>query len=407
MNPDEPRTRRPRRPVAMVVHSYYEEDPRVRREAESLVADGRPVDVFALRRPEDPPEAVVEGVRVHHLDVQRHQGSPLPVYLAEYLAFLVRATIALTRAHPRRRYALIQVHSLPDFLVFAALPLRTVGVPVLLDLHEAMAELFRSRFPGASNLLMHRLLLFEERVSIGAASHVITVNDMQAARLVELGVPEGKVGVVPNSPSLARFNPARHPRRRFAEDGAIRLIYAGALTPIYELDVVVDAVAALRRGRPDLDVRLEIYGRGDSEPALRDQVDRLGLADAVTFHGRIPLDDVPAAMAQADIGLAPTRHDQFTDTSISGKLFEYGAMEKLVVASRLPLVVATFGTGSVSTYDPGDHRALARAVEALADDPLVREAAVAATSRIVGELSWEREAERYVAIVDRLAVDTR
>ena len=407
MHPDETRTRRPRRPVAMVVHSYYEEDPRVRREAESLVARGRPVDVFALRRPDDPPEAVVEGVRVHHLDVQRHQGSPLPVYLAEYLAFLVRATIALTRAHPRRRYALVQVHSLPDFLVFAALPLRTVGVPVLLDLHEAMAELFRSRFPGASNLLMHRLLLLEERVSIGAASHVITVNEMQAARLVELGVPEGKVGVVPNSPSLARFNPARHPRRRFAEDGVIRLIYAGALTPIYELDVVIDAVSGLRKERPDLDVRLEVYGRGDSEPALREQVDRLGLADAVTFHGRIPLDDVPAAMARADIGLAPTRHDQFTDSSISGKLFEYGAMEKLVVASRLPLVVKTFETGSVSTYDPGDHRALAGAVAALADDPLVREAAVAATSRIVHDLAWERESERYAALVDRLAVDTR
>jgi glycosyltransferase involved in cell wall biosynthesis len=407
VQPEESRTRRPRRPVAMVVHSYYEEDPRVRREAESLVAGGRPVDVFCLRRPDDRGEAVVEGVRVRHLDVQRHQGSSLPVYLAEYVAFLVRATIALARAHPRRRYALVQVHSLPDFLVFAALPLRTVGVPVLLDLHEAMAELFRSRFPGASNGLMHRLLLLEERLSIGAASHVITVNDLLAARLVKLGVPASKVGVVPNSPSLTRFDSGRHPRRRFGEDGAVRLVYAGALTPIYELDVVVDAVATLRDQRPDLDVRLDVYGRGDSEPALREQAARLGVADAIVFHGRIPLEDVPAAMARADVGLAPTRHDQFTDSSISGKLFEYGAMGKLVVASRLPLVVRTFPAGSVSTYDPGDPAALAQAVVALADDPLAREAAIAATSAIVSELAWEREAERYAALVDRLAVDTR
>ena len=41
--------------------------------------------------------------------------------------------------------------SLPDFLVFAALPLKLAGVPVLLDLHEAMPEFFASRFPGASN----------------------------------------------------------------------------------------------------------------------------------------------------------------------------------------------------------------------------------------------------------------
>src|SRR4029078_2099231 len=77
----------PRRPAAMIVHAYYEEDSRVRREAESLVARGRPVDVFALRRPGDQPIRGVDGVRVHRLDVQRHQGAGLGIYLREYLAF--------------------------------------------------------------------------------------------------------------------------------------------------------------------------------------------------------------------------------------------------------------------------------------------------------------------------------
>jgi hypothetical protein len=52
-----------RRPVAMLTHSYYEEDPRVRREAETLAAAGRPVVVYALRRPDDPPHGELEGVR--------------------------------------------------------------------------------------------------------------------------------------------------------------------------------------------------------------------------------------------------------------------------------------------------------------------------------------------------------
>src|SRR6476661_10167583 len=102
-----------RRPVCMIVHAYYEEDSRVRREAESLVARGRPVDVFALRRPRDEPTGVVDGVRVHRLDVQRHQGAGLGVYLREYLAFAARAALALARAHRRRRYGLVQVHTLP------------------------------------------------------------------------------------------------------------------------------------------------------------------------------------------------------------------------------------------------------------------------------------------------------
>jgi len=59
----------------MIVHSYYDEDPRVRREAESLVAAGHAVDVFALRRADDTVEADVAGVHVRRLGVQRHQGA--------------------------------------------------------------------------------------------------------------------------------------------------------------------------------------------------------------------------------------------------------------------------------------------------------------------------------------------
>jgi glycosyltransferase involved in cell wall biosynthesis len=394
---------RPRRPVAMLTHSYYEEDPRVRREAESLVARGRPVDVFALRRPGDGPDGIVEGVRVRRLDVQRHQGASLPVYLREYLDFFVRAGLALIRAQPRRGYALVQVHTLPDFLALAALPLRATGVPVLLDLHEAMPEFFRSRFPQAANPVVHWLLLVQERLSIGAASHAVTVNDALARRLVERGVPPDKVSVVPNSPSLDRFDPARHPRRAFAEDGTVRLVYAGALTPTYELDVALEAVARLRELRPDLRVALEIYGRGDSEAALREQSNRLGLDAGVTFHGRIPIEDVPRAIAAADIGLAPTRRDRFTDVSLSTKIFEYGAMEKPAIASRLPLVERTFQPGTVATYEPGDAGALADEILRLVDAPRPREAAVRRTADRVRELAWDREAERYAALVDRLA----
>ncbi|HEY0444196.1 MAG TPA: glycosyltransferase family 4 protein [Candidatus Limnocylindrales bacterium] len=387
----------------MLTHSYYEEDPRVRREAESLVAAGRAVDVFALRREEDSAEGTVNGVHVRRLDVQRHQGASLPVYLAEYVEFVLRAALALVRAHRRRRYALVQVHTLPDFLAFAALPLRLAGVPVLLDLHEAMPEFFRSRFPRAANPIVHRLLLLQERLSIAVSTHAITVNDALGRRLTDLGVAPDKVSVVINSPSLARFDPVRVPRRGFAEDGTVRLIYAGALTPTYELDVAIDAVGRLRTARPDVPIVFDVYGRGDSEPGLRARAAALGLNGGVVFHGRIPIDDVPAAIARADIGLAPTRRDQFTDVSLSTKIFEYGAMDKPAVASRLPLVEKTFEPGTVATYEPGSAIALAAAIGALIDDAGSRTAAAVATRERVREMSWEREAERYVALVDRLA----
>jgi glycosyltransferase involved in cell wall biosynthesis len=387
----------------MLTHSYYEEDPRVRREAESLAAAGHEVSVIALRRPGDPPAGELDGVAIRRLDVQRHQGAGLGVYLAEYLSFLVRSGWALVRSHRRRRVDVVQVHSLPDFLAFAALPLRVVGVPLLLDLHEAMPEFFRTRFPRASNPLAHRLLLLQERLSIAIASATLTVNEALADRLRSLGVAPDRVHVVHNHPALARFDPSTRPLRAFRADGNLRLVYAGALTPTYELDVAVDAVAAIARERPDLDIRFDLYGRGDSADALRDQAAILGVDDRLTFHGRIPIEAVPAAIADADIGLAPTRRSPFTDMSLSTKVFEYAAMDKAVVATRLPMVEATFPDGSVAMYEPGDAASLAAAIVRLADDGTRRTAAVREAGAVARSASWEAESARYAALVEGLA----
>jgi glycosyltransferase involved in cell wall biosynthesis len=393
------------RPVLMIVHSYYEEDPRVRRQAETLVARGRSVQVIGLRRRDDPVDAVVGGVRVRHLDVQRHQGAGIGVYLAEYLSFLLRTMWTAARLHRSERFAVAQVHSPPDFLVFATLPLRLVGVPVVLDLHEAMPEFFRTRFPHTRNPLMHGLLRLQERLSIAFSTATVTVTQAMADRLMALGMASGKLQVVINSPSLARFDATAYPRRSFREDGGLRLVYTGALTPVYELDVVLRAMARLRTSRPDINVTLDLYGRGDSEVLLRALADELGIAHRVKFHGRIPLDAVPAVLAGADVALAPTRLDRFTALTVSGKVYEAAAMGKPVVATSLPTVEHDFPDGAVATYASGDFEGLAVALLRLVDDPTARERSVARASEVVKALAWENAARGYVALIDRLAED--
>lgn len=395
------------RPALMIVHAYYEEDPRVRRQAETLVATGRPVRVIGLRRPGDPADSQLDGVNIRSLDVQRHQGAGIGVYVREYLAFLFRAMWAAVRLHRSERFGVAQVHSPPDFLVFATLPLRLVGVPVILDLHEAMPEFFRMRFPRVRNPLAHRLLRLQERVSIAFASTTITVTDAMRDRLVALGHRADGIRVVINSPSLARFDAAAHASRAFRQDGRLRLVYTGALTPTYELDVTLRAVAAVHARRPDLDVTVDLYGRGDSEAPLRALAEELDIADRVHFRGRIPIDAVPAVVAGADIGLAPTRLDRFTALTVSGKVYEYAAMRRPIVASRLPTVERDFPGDAVRTYPSGDHEAMALEIIRLADDDALRARVVDAAAAVVQGLAWERVSADYVSLVDALARDAR
>ena len=400
MPADRPAGRRSRR-IAIVTHSVVEEDPRIRREAEALVADGWEVDVFSLRGPGDP--TLHPAIRLIPIGVERHQGAGIGTYLEEYGSFLVRAGLALTRAQPRRRYRVVQVAAPPDPLIVAALPVRLTGVPLILDLHEATPEFFKSRFPGAVNPISGRLLHLAERVAIALARVAISVNAARHARLLSLGYPEGKLRIVTNGPSLARFRPEDHPVRPFLADGTLRIVYAGAVTPLYELDVVVRAVAELRERRPDLPVVFDVYGRGDAEAGLNALAAELGVTDRVRLHGRIPLDAVAGVLAAADIGVSPIQRNAFGEISMPTKALEYAVMGKPVIAADLPTAHEHFEADMLAWYRSGDPASLADAALRIVDDPEGRTRAVARAAIRARELSWDAEAPAYTALVAEVA----
>ena len=134
--------------ICIIRHYYYPEDPRSRREAEALADAGHEVDILTLRHPDEPAREVINGVNVRRLPVEHYRGS-LPKYAYEYGAFFFLAFLVLTARLFRRRYDVVQVNSLPDFLVFAAVAYKLAGVPVVIDMHECTPELFCTKY-GAS-----------------------------------------------------------------------------------------------------------------------------------------------------------------------------------------------------------------------------------------------------------------
>lgn len=390
----------------MVCHSYYEEDTRIRREAESLVSAGCAVDIIALRKPGTLVREEIAGVTVHRLPGEHVQGRGLLGYAGEYVDFALRAAMAAARLHRTRRYVVAQVHTLPDFLIFALVPLRLAGVPLILDMHEAMPAFFRSRFPRARRMGAVRMLEIVERASIAVATAVITVNDSLRSRLIGLGIAPEKIHVVVNSPTSALFDRGMQPVRPFMADGTLRLVYAGSLTPLYELGVVLESVAELRRASPDgasLDAHFDVYGRGDSEDELRAQANRLDLGPAVTFHGRVPVEEVATAIAASDIGIAPTRLDEYTAMSMSTKALEYVALGRLAVASRLPTVEHYFGADGLAYYQPGDVGSLASTVRRLVADAAYRERVQRESAERLLGFAWPTQAAEYLRLVKSLA----
>jgi glycosyltransferase involved in cell wall biosynthesis len=379
-----------------------EEDPRIRRESEALAAAGWEVDVFCLRGPGDP-DLAAKGIRLSPLDVSRHQGAGIVTYLREYASFLVRSGFALTRAHRSRHYRVVQIAAPPDPLILAGLPLRLVGVPLILDLHEATPEFFKTRFQRASGPTSDRLLHLAERGSIALARVAISVNRARHERLIRLGYAPAKLRIVTNGPSLGRFRPETLAHRPFMADGTLRIVYTGAVTPLYELDVVVRAMARIRDERPDLPIVFEVYGRGDAGEGLAALAAELGIADRLVLHGRVPLDEIPAALAAVDIGVSPIQRNPFTEISMPTKALEYAVMGKPVVAADLPAAHEHFEPPMLSWYESGSVESLAAAILRLVDDPAGRERGAGLAAERARDLSWDREAPEYVALVEEVA----
>ena len=130
--------------IAMVVHSYYPDDVRVRRECEALADRGDSVDLICLRKNGERTREQIDNVEVRRLPVQHIRGQGPLGYIKEYLSFFFRAAFTLTRLYLTRKYPIIQVHNLPDFLVFVTLIPKLLGAKVVLDMHDITPELFQS-----------------------------------------------------------------------------------------------------------------------------------------------------------------------------------------------------------------------------------------------------------------------
>ena len=381
----------------MLAHTYYLRDPRVRREAEALAANGFEVHVICLSEDRngvarEPQRATVNNVHIHRLPIGRRRGSPLR-YLYEYLVIGTLGAVKLATLHFRRKLNVVHVHNMPDILVLAALIPRLGGSKVILDVHDPMPELYMSWNHRAGSLLV-RLLRIQEKVSYAFAHRIISVNESMRENLHAKGVAHEKIFIVNNFPDERLFplNESSTPWPR--DRNRLVLLYCGTVTEHYDLGLAVKAIARLRGEIP---VTLRIVGEGNRLGDVLRLASELGVADCIEHLGSIPIEHVRDEMRKADIGISCHRAGVFGDLYFSTKIVEYMTQGIPVLSPRTYTINKYLSDDIVFYFEPGNDTALADTLRSMWQHPTEVVRRVIAARQLVPRLSWQAERSKFLS----------
>jgi glycosyltransferase involved in cell wall biosynthesis len=236
------------------------------------------------------------------------------------------------------------------------------------------------------------------------ADHVVVVSDHLRNYVTGHGIDTTRVTVIPNAADPQQFSPRSAPsllRWRLGWEENVVIGFVGSMKPWHGIPTLLQALHLL--GGSTSRFRLLLVGSGPELPAIRWQIDRLGLADCVHLTGAQPHDCVPDAIHAMDVAVAPYSADANAYFSPL-KLFEYMAMAVPVVAARMGQVCEVVEDGRTGwLYPPGDAAELSAVIRRLAAQPqLCREAGAAARERVLTHHTWQQNAQRVLNIAEEL-----
>jgi glycosyltransferase involved in cell wall biosynthesis len=385
--------------VCVIVQQDYAFDIRVRRKAEALVAAGYSVDALALRGLKNEKTYVLRGVNVRTISLGKKRGS-LFRYAFEYVAFFLWVLLRVTVQMRRRHYAIIDVNTLPDFLVFVGIFARWMGAKIVLDMHEITPEFYMSKYGIGEDSPWIHLLKYLEKISLDFADQVITINEPIHQLFLSRGMAEGKCTIITNSADESRFTTHQGLSFPGPTPDKFVMMYHGTLTSLYGLDIAIEALALGCKDMPEAE--LWILGSGPEQDALGELARARGLESKVKLIGLVPPNEVESWLNRCDAGLLPIRRDVFLDFASPNKLPEYIVMGKPVIISKLKAIRYYFSADALAYFEPNDPADLARQMIRLYRDPALRRRFATRAREEYRPIRWDVMKDRYLALITKL-----
>lgn len=382
----------------MVAYSEYVSDARIRREAESLAKRGDSVDIVCLPHEHGTTRTTLNGVHIIPLNIRRYRGSSSLRYLCSYFTFFWRALLCVSWRHLRLHYDLVQVHTMPDFMVFTAILPRLTGAGVLLDVHDLMPELYMSKFKLNREHRLIKAITTMERASVGFAHRAIAVHQPHLDALVAHGNSMDHFEILLNTPDPSVFGS----RISRCAGNSFKLVYHGTISRRHGLEMALRATALARRYIPT--IKFSIIGDGDDLDRLMNLAVDLGLDGSVEFsRGSVPVHELPDLLTDADLGIVPLKKDSFTQYMLPVKLMEYVALGIPAVVTRTGTIDHYFDDSMVEYISGESADELAETIVRLYRAPKRREEMARCADEFTKFNNWSKQKLVYYRLVDSLA----
>ncbi|OIO15055.1 hypothetical protein COV53_02110 [Candidatus Gottesmanbacteria bacterium CG11_big_fil_rev_8_21_14_0_20_37_11] len=384
--------------IALVVYSHYSRDARVRRYAETLSRKNHSVDVICLGENYIPRE---EKIRLIYYPVNRLRLGKW-WYVFEYFCFFIFSFFSLSIRNIQKKYRIIHINNMPDILVFSAIIPKLFGTKIILDMHDPMPELYKSKYDVQDNNFMVKTLKLIERTSMGFADMVITANPVFRNFFISRNSTSlNKISVILNCPDEKMF---KYIKMKHRNNAFFHLLYMGTVEKRFGLDIAVDGMAKLFHKYPDITFTIipKLDNEGEYIERLKEKINNLNLNKSFCFLKPQPLESIDKILKKTDVGIVLAKNGKFTESILPVKLLEFIQMRVPVIATKTRILSQNFDKNMLFFLNKNTPEEFSSAIEHLYANPMLRKNLATNAIKYLVKYNWKIEERKYLSLINTL-----